>query len=253
MSNPMSLEGRRIIVTGASSGIGRACAELAAELGASVILTARRADQLEDVRRSMLDPDRHLCVSCDVVDDTALDLLFSKALAGGRIDGLVHAAGVGPAIPLAMMKGEQLKSVFEVNYFAFVKLIQRVSKFKVRGPRLSIVAISSVAAESGWNGVTAYASSKGALSACVRAGAMELAANGVRVNAVLPSCIKTPMFEATSGAVNDADALRELIKKQPLGLGAPSQVASAVCFLLSDAASFITGVNLPVDGGFLAH
>ena len=91
------------------------------------------------------------------------------------------------------------------------------------------------------------------MSASVRALAMELATKGIRVNAVCPSNIKTPLYEAGASDMNGEDALKELIKKQPLGLVEPEQVAWPVCFLLSDAASFITGVNLPVDGGYLAQ
>ena len=128
-----------------------------------------------------------------------------------------------------------------------------VTNYKVRAQKMSVDAVSSVAAMSGWGGVAAYASSKGALSACVRALAVELAPKGVRVNAVCPSNIRTPMYEAGAAAVNDEGALKALLAKQPLGLGEPRQVASAVCFLLSDAASFVTGVNLPVDGGYMAQ
>ena len=106
---------------------------------------------------------------------------------------------------------------------------------------------------SGWGGVAVYSGSKGALSSSVRALAVELASKGIRVNAVCPSNIRTPLYEAGAFDMNDEGALLELLKKQPLGLGEPEQVAWPVCFFLSDAASFITGVNLPVDGGYLAQ
>ena len=250
MYNPMDLSGQRILVTGASSGIGRSCAILAAELGASVVLTGRRSDALDETWRRMEGQDRHLIYPCDIADPAAVDGLVK---AGGKIDGLVHAAGIGPMSPIGFVDEAHVQGVMRTNYFAFLELMRHYSKAKNRSERLSAVAISSVSALAGWGGVSVYAGSKGALSASVRALAMELAPKGIRVNAVCPSNIRTPMYEAGAVDFNDEAGLAALKAKQPLGLGEPEQVANAVCFLLSDAASFITGVNLPVDGGYLAQ
>ena len=248
--NIFSLAHKRILVTGASSGIGRACAILASQLGASVILTGRRADALDDTLRQMENQNRHLVYPCDICNSSAVAELVKT---GGKIDGLVHAAGVGPMCPIGFVDEEHIQNVMKTNYFAFLDLMKHYAKAKNHAARLSVVAVSSVSALAGWGGVVVYCGSKGALSSSVRALAVELAAKGVRVNAVCPSNIKTPMYEAGAADMNDAKALEELLKKQPLGLGLPNQVAAPVCFLLSDAASFITGVNLPVDGGYLAQ
>ena len=249
-SQLLNLEGKRILVTGASSGIGRACAIMLSELGASVILTGRRADALDETRRRMENQDKHLIYPCDITSVSEVDELVK---ASGKIDGLVHAAGIGPMCPIGFVEDEEIQRVMKTNYFSFLELMKHYSKAKNRSPRLSVVAVSSVSALAGWGGVVVYCGSKGALSASVRALAMELAPKGVRVNAVCPSNIKTPMYEAGSVEMNDEASLKALMAKQPLGLGLPEQVASAVAFLLSDAASFITGVNLPVDGGYLAQ
>lgn len=250
MYNPMELTGKRILVTGASSGIGRACAIMLADLGASVVLTGRRADALDETWRQMRNKDAHLIYSCDITDANAIADLVKNS---GKLDGLVHAAGVGPMCPIGFVEEELVESVFKTNYYPFLELMKHYSRGKNRNEKFSAVAISSVAAFSGWGGVSVYAGSKGALSASVRALSMELAPKGVRVNAVCPSNIKTPMYEAGSKEMNTDESLKALLAKQPLGLGLPEQVASAVAFLLSDAASFITGVNLPVDGGYLAQ
>lgn len=250
MHNPMDLSGRRILVTGASSGIGRSCAILAAELGASVVLTGRRFDALDETWRRMEGQERHLIHSCDITDSAAIEELVK---AGGKLDGLVHAAGIGPMCPIGFVDEAHVQSVMKTNYFAFLELMKHYSKAKNRAEKLSVVAVSSISALAGWGGVAAYAGSKGALSASVRALAMELAPKGVRVNAVCPSNIRTPMYETGAADLNDEVGLAALEAKQPLGLGEPEQVANAVCFLLGDAASFITGVNLPVDGGYLAQ
>lgn len=249
-SQLLNLEGKRILVTGASSGIGRACAIMLSELGASVILTGRRADALDETWRRMENLDKHLIFPCDITSAAEVGELLN---AGGKIDGLVHAAGIGPMCPIGFVEDEEIQRVMKTNYFSFLELMKHYSKAKNRAARLSVVAISSVSALAGWGGGVVYCGSKGALSASVRALAMELAPKGVRVNAVCPSNIKTPMYDAGSVEMNDEDSLKALMAKQPLGLGMPEQVASAVAFLLSDAASFITGVNLPVDGGYLAQ
>lgn len=249
MMNGFELTGKRILITGASSGIGRACAIAASRLGATLVLTGRRSAELEHTK-SLCRGEDHRLVSGDVALPEFVGELAERC---GKLDGLVHAAGIGPMCPVGLLEREQAEAVMRVNYFAFLELMKYFSKRKYRNDRFSVVAVSSVAAFAGWGGISAYCGSKGALSASVRALAMELAPKGIRVNAVCPSNIKTPMYEAGASDLNDEIALKELLKKQPLGLGMPEDVAWPVCFLLSDAARFVTGVNLPVDGGYLAQ
>ena len=250
MNNPMSLEGKRILVTGASSGIGCACAIEAAALGAAVVLTGRRRDALDETWRRMENQGRHQIVDGDV---TSSDFVRDLVRVAGKLDGMVHAAGICPALPIALSSEAELINSMKTNYFAFMELMKFYAKKKFANEGFSAVAISSVSAEVGWPGGALYSGSKGALSSAVRALALELAPKGVRVNAVCPSNIKTPMYDGLAGDMNDAAAQEALKARQPLGIGLPEQVAEPVCFLLSDAASFITGVNLPVDGGYLAQ
>ena len=240
--NGFSLLDKRILVTGASSGIGRACAIQAAALGATVVLTGRRLEALEETRQRMVRSNTHAIVAGDIVSPDFVKQLVEVA---GRLDGLVHAAGIGPLCPIGMMTAEHIDLVMKTNYYSFLELMRVYAKSRYRNQFLSVVAISSISALVGWGGVSVYSGSKGALSASVRVLAMELASKGIRVNAVCPGHIDTPML--------NADNRVALSAKQPLGVGRPEQVAAPVCFLLSDAASFITGVNLPVDGGYSAQ
>lgn len=250
MRNLIDFTGKRVLVTGASSGIGRACAIMLSQLGASVVLTGRRKGALEETARMMEGRDRHLLFPCDICDFNAIGRLMS---ASGKLDCLVHAAGIGPMCPIGLVGEEHIQSVMRTNYYSFLELMRHCSKSKNRNASLSVVAVSSVSALAGWGGVVVYSGSKGALCASVRALAMELAGKGVRINAVCPSHIKTPMYVEGLAAMNGGENQSLIQSKQPLGLGHPEQVASAVCFLLSDAANFITGVSLPVDGGYLAQ
>ena len=246
---PFSLEGKRILITGASSGIGRACAICASRLGARVVLTARRLNALEETAAAC-QGDVPVVLDGDITSPVFVSGLVEKA---GKMDGLVHAAGIAPMCPVGMMTREHVEAVMATNYYSFLELMRCYSKRKYRNDRFSVVAVSSVSSRVGWSGGAGYCGSKGALSASVRALAMELSGKGVRVNAVCPSHVRTPMFEAGACTLNDENALRELLKKHPLGLGEPEDVAWPICFLLSEASRFITGTELPVDGGYLAQ
>ena len=252
MFNPMNLAGKRIAVTGASSGIGQACSILAAKLGATVVLIGRNRERL-DASMQNLEGTGHVAIPFDLSETGEIKSLFDAVCRDGKnLHGLVHAAGICPALPIQSTSLAQMEAVMKINYWAFLELAKNFSRNKYSAGGGSVVALSSVSARVGWPGGSLYCGSKGALDASMRALALELAPKKIRVNSVAPSNIRTPMFYAGTDTASEA-AMSALFAKQPLGLGEPEDVAHAVAFLLSDAARFITGTQLVVDGGYLAQ
>lgn len=253
MVHAVDLTDKRILITGASSGIGKACAVTAAALGARVILLSRSLERLEAVRAQLPHPERHRSLQADLTDLESIRPLVNSVAETGKLDGLIHSAGTFSAAPVGLTSVTEARGAFDLNVLSFLELMKGCSGRKTVNEGFSAVAVSSVAAFAGFGGGVLYSATKGALSAMVRSLAIELAPRKIRVNAVCPSNVKTPIFDAIAGELHEERALAELLKRQPLGLGEPEEIASAVCFLLSAGASFITGVNLPVDGGYLAQ
>ena len=247
----MILSGQKILITGASRGIGEACARLCASEGANVVLVARNQVKLDTIRDS-LPGSGHITISADLQKpDECVSDIFQKAREDGcKLTGFVHAAGIGPVIPIKMVSFKEMLEVFTVNYFSFMLMVRQFIKKKYSDGG-SIVAISSVAAMAGWQGLSAYAGSKGAINSSIRSLAIELAGKGFRVNSVLPSNIKTDMLNTMTSVLAEGE-IEELKKKQPLGFGTPEDIANSVVFLLNPASRFITGSNLFVDGGYTA-
>ena len=201
----------------------------------------------------MVAPERHRCLTWDFASGQDLAPFFAEILKDGKLDGLVHAAGIGLSEPIGALNLEGAHKIMEVNWFAFLSMMRFCSRKRFANENFSGVVISSVAGIVGWRGGAVYGGAKGALSASVCALAVELAPKKTRINAVCPSFIRTKMFDEMVCTVGGEEQVKDVLSRQPLGLGEPEQVAAPVCFLLSEAASFITGVNLPVDGGYLAQ
>ena len=250
MHNPMDLTGRRILITGASSGIGRACAILASRLGASVVLVARDERRMDETLCQMLGSG-HLAISFDLGALEQYEVLFKRCASEQKLHGIVHAAGICQVMPIQSVSQNMMRDSMNINYFAFMELVKWFSKKKYSTGG-SVVGISSVSGFAGWLGGSLYSGTKGAMDSSVRSLAIELALKNIRVNSVVPSNIRTPMLDEITSVGGD-DAVREILAKQPLGFGGPEDVAHAVAFLLSDAARFITGTQLVVDGGYLAQ
>ena len=247
----MKLSGQKILITGASRGIGKACAERCASEGAKTVLIARNQETLDRVRNS-LPGDGHLAISADLLNPEAcVPEIFKQACADGiKLTGFIHAAGIGPVIPVKMVTLQAMQEIFTVNYFSFMVMMRQFIR-KNYSEGGSVVAISSVAAVAGWQGLSVYAGTKGALNASIRSLSLELADKKFRINAILPSNVKTDMLASMTSVLTEENMV-ELKKKQPLGFGMPEDVANAAAFLLDPASRFITGSTLVVDGGYTA-
>ena len=250
MGNPLDLKQRKILVTGASSGIGRAVCLAVAQLGWRVVLVGRNQEELEKTKSLMERPSDHACVCGDLSQiDTLGDLIKSVVKQDGRkLDGFVHAAGVEMTLPIKFVTHQKFDSLMRLHLYSFVEIIRQLAGGQMGEHGASVVAISSVAASAGGKCQTVYAASKGAVDAAIIPLAKELAEKGMRINSVQPSLINTPMTERWA-AKKGIEDLRQLESVQLLGLGQPEDVAHMTTFLLSDASRFITGRTFPVDGG----
>lgn len=242
MDNPFSLTKKTILVTGASSGIGRQTCISIANMGGTVIASARSEKRLSETL-SMLPGDNHKIIKAELTDTADIENLSSTI---DKINGVVHCAGVGKYIPAKFYTKDALRNFNETNYEAPILLTSALIKKRKIADGASIVFISSIMSKIGIIGNGLYSGTKGALVAITRVLALELAAKKVRVNCISPALVKTSLIDdlAFSQEIN------ENIKKHPLGIGTPQDVANACIFFLSDASRWITGTNLIIDGGY---
>jgi NAD(P)-dependent dehydrogenase (short-subunit alcohol dehydrogenase family) len=250
--NPFCLNGKRFLVTGAASGIGRATSIVLSKLGAALILVDVNADGLAETQAACGPADKTILLDLSICS-LIKNALFDAVSESGKLDGFVHLAGRAYISPLKAISEETCKEVFAINTYAAVELAKVFAHRNVyAGSAGSIVLISSVYAVVGSAANVGYAMSKSALHGVTKALAIELASKKIRVNCIAPGFVNTRMLGSMdSGFVADHGELLE--KLHPLGIGEPEDVAYAVAYLLSDAARWITGAVLNVDGGFTAQ
>lgn len=242
--NPFSLEGKTILVTGASSGIGKATAIECSKMGAICIITGRNEERLNDTF-SQLVGEGHQMLLCDLNNLSNMDDMIDKL---PSLNGLVNNAGFNKVAPVQFIKETDLKDLLQTNTVSPIMLLQKLLKKKKLLNTSSIVFTSSIAGI-GINspGNNMYSATKGAISAFVRNAAIDLAHKNIRVNAVCPGMVHTGI--ADHGTYSE-EQLKENMKKYPLGRwGNPEDIAYAMIYLLSDASSWVTGINLVLDGG----
>jgi len=240
-----SLNKHRILITGASSGIGRACAIEASVLGAHCILVARNRKELENTAKQCISPAE--IYTADLTNGDEIKTLVSKL---PNINGVVNCAGVISPRPVNFLKRKNLDEVFNINYFAPVLLTAELLQAKKMETGASFVFISSISSQHPYFGATSYAGSKAALEAFSKTLALEVAPKKMRSNVLMPGMVKTQMMEDTKQAFGD-DNFKNYENSYPLGFGEVTDVANAVCFLLSNEARWITGSELKMDGGLM--
>lgn len=254
MFNLIDLTDRRIVVVGASSGIGKKTAITMSGLGAKLILIARREDKLKQTADELEGKD-HVIYTGDVSDIDSIENLVKKIIAEqGKVDGLVYAAGVHTSMPLNAFKPDNMLEVFNVNYFGFIEFVRQVCKRGRFNEGMRIVGVSSVASVRGDKSHVAYSGSKAAMDASVRCIAKEVASKGICINTVAPAMTKTEMYsQFVNEYGEESGSNEELLKRQYLGLAKTEDVANVIAFLISPAARFMTGLTLPVDGGLTTN
>lgn len=245
MYNPFSLEGKTVLITGASSGIGRSVAIECVRLGATLVLTGRNERNLYETLQSLEGGKEHQVVVADLSNEEDVNELVMSL---PPLDGLVCNAGVGKMLPVQFYSSDVLEEVFDINVFAPMLLMKLlVRKKKLKNPS-SVVFTASI---SGYNNVAPangiYGASKSALSAYMKYAALELACKGVRCNAVHPGRIQTPLIE--NRLLSEEDVAKDVDLYPLKRYGRPEEVAHAIIYLLSDAAAWVTGTNLVIDGG----
>ncbi|MBE0652645.1 MAG: SDR family oxidoreductase [Bacteroidales bacterium] len=252
--NPFSLKDKLIVVTGASSGIGRQCAVVCSHVGARVVLFGRDQERLGVTLRMMKEPERHIKYAVDLVDFRKVEEIVSELVRlMGQIDGLINCAGISTTLPFNSSTPEKMELFFKTNVIGPMNLTRQVVKplhFSKTGG--SVVFISSVMGVVGESGKVLYSLTKGALVASAKSLAVELSARNIRVNTISPGVVESPMSQQAVYS-KDQESLNRIKGLHLLGLGKSEDIAHACVYILSDSGKWITGTNLIVDGGYLAR
>jgi NAD(P)-dependent dehydrogenase (short-subunit alcohol dehydrogenase family) len=250
MFNPFSLEKKTILVTGASSGIGRQCAIDCSKMGAKVVLVARNEERLHETF-SLMEGGGHLIQPFDLTNFEEMPSLVKTIVEKvGPIDGLLNCAGISTTEPLKLTSAERLDEFFRANVFSAVMLSKEVCKMKnYRKEGCSIVMFSSVMGVVGESMKSSYSLTKGALISGVRSLACEYAKKNIRFNCISPGVVETPI-NVNQPYMKDPELRAQFAAKHLLGIGQTTDISNTCIFLLSDASRWMTGQNLIVDGGY---
>jgi len=243
------LQNKTIIVTGASSGIGRECAIQCSKQGANLILVGRNPEKLR-VTLEHLDAGKHNIVTCDLSEPEQIAAINDELIRYGPVQGLVHCAGRQKALPLKAFDMNEFDNLFRINVSSGIELTRIVSSpkaFDKDGG--SIIFISSISAVKTEKGKLEYSATKAALNSAVKTIALELAAKSIRVNAISPAMVKTPMLDSLFSEL-PKDAAEKINERHLLGIIDPIEIADLSVFLLSDLSKKITGSNIIIDSGY---
>lgn len=246
MNNPLDLSGRKILISGASSGIGQGIARYLSELGATLILLGRNEEGLKETVSS-LEGSGHRIIQADLAAMEDMSGLFSDITQNGKepLNGLVHSAGIMPLIPLKLLNRSKIKECMDINYYSFIELVRQYAR-KKNSSGGSIVAVSSIAAKDPDKCQTIYAASKAAINMSVSTLALELVSKNIRINSIMPGTVAT---KNTLEWLNGNEALQHSVDRQLLGMADIQDIAYVCGFLLSNLSKTITGRAIYADCG----
>ncbi len=249
MWNPFDFSNKRFIVTGSTSGMGRATAIKLSRQGAEVIQIARNLSKMQETA-SMLEGTGHQYYQKDLSEAGGYKEILDEIISDGKkIDGIVYCAGVAKILPVTMLNKKNMDESMTTNLYSFIELVSSFSKKKYHD-QASVVGISSISVLYPQKCQGVYVATKSAMNAMVKSMAIELAEKGIRINTVMPSSTNTQMLrEAFENKTEEQ--IRESISQQVLGLTEPEDVADIILFLLSDASRMITGREIYADGGYI--
>ena len=243
---PFHLNNKTVLVTGASSGIGKQVAISISNMGGSVILTGRDAKRLEETL-SLLSGETHKIIDADLANSEQRTHLVTAI---PKLDGVVNCAGVVNPFPIKYISQSKIDETLNINYEIPLLLMAEISKRNKLNKKASVVFLSSISGQHPHKGGVLYASSKAAIEALSKVFALENYHLGIRSNCISPAMVKTPMYHEAAEDMSK-ESMDAHVAQYPLGVGEPTDVANAAVFLLSDASKWITGINIVMDGGFL--
>lgn len=244
MNNPFSLEGKTLLVTGASSGIGRGVCIDCSKMGATLHLTARNEERLNETLLKM-EGDGHTMHQADLCSTDDINALSDTL---PPLDGIVFCAGIIKTMPVKNISEEAMEEIFNANILGDIKLCSRLLKKKKLNKSASVVFISSVSTFNVKVGNSLYSATKGAVNSFAKAMALEVAKQNIRVNCIQPGFVPSNILG--SGAIEEDAFLKFYAERHPLGFGTPTDIANGCIYLLSDASRWVTGSIFTIDGGY---
>lgn len=249
--NPFSLEGKTILVTGASSGIGRGIAIACAKMGGTVILNGRNEERLQETL-SVLEGKNHQILVGDLSKQEDLQRMADTL---PELQGWANSAGIPKVCPIKHFDRKDVEEIFNVNITSTMLLLSMLVKKKKLKRGASVVLISAVTgAFVGSKGDTSYCATKGAVNGFMKGAALELAPQGIRINSINPGLVPTSILNLANDIAGEEHHTEIMLERYPMKrLGTPEDIGNGAVYLLSDASSWVTGTNLVIDGGYLLN
>jgi len=244
-----ALQGKRILITGASSGIGRSCAILCSKLGAEIIACGRNEDRLAQTIAA-LSGSGHIYLAFELNDETQIEYAIKKLKGTKPISGFIHSAGIERTNPLNTIFMDDFVEMFKTNVASAIAIIKRIMKpgmYDKNG--VSVVLISSVSGLKGEKGKIEYSSTKAAILGLTKSLAQELSAKGVRVNGICPAMVKSEMLDRMFESLPE-NSVNGILQKHLLGILDAVDVANMAVYLISDLSRHVTGTNITLDSGY---